>query len=91
MISLAADDHAERDKGVEPATIRRQRDRSGKLQRAWNGDRFMAVTRRLDGGAGAAEQHVVQMRVKTRLGDQDVRHVQTSSFVMQRSSTIASP
>ena len=46
----------------------------GKLQRAGDGDRLMAVAGRFDRGAGAVEQHVVEVRVEARFGDEDMGH-----------------
>ena len=75
MICFAADDDAQRDKGAEAAAFRRECNRTGKFQHAGHGDRLVAVAGRLDRGAGAGEQHVIEVRVEARLGDQDVRQV----------------
>ena len=74
MIGLAADHHAERDEGVVAAALGGQRDRAGQFERAGDGDRLMLVAGRLDRGAGAGEQHVVEMGVEARLDDQDRGH-----------------
>jgi hypothetical protein len=34
----------------------------------------MTVASRLDRGAGAGQQHVVEMGIEARLGNQEVRH-----------------
>ena len=74
MIGFAADHHAQRDEGAEAPAARGQRDRAGQLERAGDGDRLMLVAGRLDRRARAGEQHVVEVRVEARLGDQDRRH-----------------
>jgi hypothetical protein len=95
MIGLAANHDSERHESTIAAAARGKRDRSGNLERAWNGQRLMLVTRRLDRGARAGEQHVVEVRIEARFDQQDRRH-QASPEVelgisIGRSSTIASP
>jgi len=75
MIGLAADHHAQRDKGVISAALRRQRDRPGQLQRARHANRLVAMSRRLDRRPRPGQQHVIEMRVEARLGDQDMGHL----------------
>ncbi len=88
MIGLAADNHADRDEGV--ILVGRQRDRAGDLQSAGHGDRLVRMAGRLDRGAGAFEQQVVEVRIEARLDDQNLRH-QWVSAGMGRSATMLRP
>jgi hypothetical protein len=89
MVGLAADDHSEADEGAEAAAARRERNRTGDLEGAGNGQRLMLVPGGFDRGAGAGEQHVVEVRIESCLDQQDGGHQAATSI--GRSSTIARP
>ena len=94
MKGFAANDDAERDEGVV-AAARRQARSPPELERAGHGDRFMLMAGGVDRRARAGEQHVIEVRVESRLDDQDCRHDVRPRLAIGRpigrSSTIASP
>ena len=73
MISLAADHHAKGDIGIESPAFRRQRNCPGQFERTGHGDGFMAVSGGLDRRPRALKQHIIEVRIKSRLSNQDIR------------------
>jgi hypothetical protein len=63
MIGFAADDDPERDERAVAAAAGGERDRSGKLERAVDGQRLMGVGGRLDSPPRAGQQQVGEVRI----------------------------
>ena len=89
MVSLAADHDAEADERAETAAACCQRDRARNFERTGDRQHLMLVAGGLDRALGARKEHVVEVRIETRLDQQDRRH--QACGPIGRSSTMARP
>ena len=69
-----ADSDADADEAFVAAAFGGKRDGARDFERAGNRHRFMAVPRRLDRGARAGDEHVIEMLVEARFDDENLGH-----------------